>query len=87
MAKREPFSAGYALIRGVRIDTWPEDEAVMDYELYRALKQRYGNPIVGKIGGIHYQFRPATDVLADSVAIPEHSHGKDASQAALLIRK
>lgn len=82
-----PFSARYAMVRDAEVVTWGHDEAVMDYELFRALKQRYGEPVVGYVGGLHYAFKPVTDIRAHTAAIPQSKHGQTTEPAALLIQK
>lgn len=70
----EHFSAGYELIHGARIHTLDQEEAVMDYELLNLLKSMFGEPVVGYIDGIHYQFKPERSIPADALAVPADNH-------------
>lgn len=70
----EPWSRSYDLIPNAEIHTYGDDEAVMDFEMYEALEQQFGNPVVGYVGGLHYHFIPERTVPQGSVAVPEHRH-------------
>lgn len=82
-----PFSAGYTLVRNADVRTWSEDETHMDVGLYSGLVREFGDPIVGYVGGLHYQFKPSREVLSGKCAIPKSSHGRASDPSALLIRK
>lgn len=82
-----PYSARYAIVRGAEVHTWSEDEAVMDYELFNALRDDFGAPVVGYVGGLHYAFKPTTQVPGNAAAIPESKHGSQREPSALLIQK
>lgn len=69
-----PFSAGYELVRNVDILTHPEPETVIDEDLFAALAERFGTPLVGSIGGLHYYLKPTRCIPANTVAVPDESH-------------
>lgn len=85
--ERAPFSSRYTLIQNAEVRTWRENEAHMDERLYNALANRFGEPVVGYVGGLHYAFKPSTQVLANEAAIPADSHGSSRDPSALLIQK
>lgn len=80
----EPFSARYDLVCNAEVFTWPDEEAVMDAEMFEKLADRFGDPPVGFIEGLHYHFKPEASVPGASVAVPEDNH---ADPSALLIQK
>jgi len=80
----EPFASRYTLVRDAEVRTWREDEAHMDFEMYRALALRYGEPVVGYVGGLHYHFAPSDEVFRGECAVPAHNHS---DPSALLIQK
>jgi len=69
-----PFSAGYELVRNVEVLTHPEPETVIDEDLFAALAKRFGTPLVGSIGGLHYYLKPTRCIPANTVAVPDESH-------------
>lgn len=80
----EPFSAGYELVYNAEVHTYPDEEAVMDFEMFKALARRYGEAFIGMVGGLHYQFKPERTVPAGAVAVPETNHDEP---AVLLIQR
>lgn len=87
MAELEPFSAGYALVRDATVQTWSEQEAHMDADLYDDLAFYLGEPVIGMIGGLHYNFRPSEQVLSDQCAIPRRNRGRRVGGSTLLVRR
>jgi hypothetical protein len=79
----ETFSAGYELVHGADVFTH-KGEAVMDEEMLSALQQRFSAPVVGRVGGLHYQFKAQNSIPGMSVAVPEGTHD---SPDTLLIQK
>lgn len=80
-----PFSGGYELVQNAEVRTYGDDEAIMDFEMLQSLEHRFGRPLVGFIGGLHYQFKSEKTIPAGSVAIPSDNHSNDPD--ALLIQK
>lgn len=70
----EHWSRDYWLAPSITIDTYPGDDALMDYELYDALQRNLGGSVLGRVDGIHYHFAPSDDVMADRVAVPNSNH-------------
>jgi hypothetical protein len=87
MAELEPFSRDYDLVLDAEVHTWGEEEAHMDVEMYEELAFRVGEPIIGMVGGLHYQFKPSTQVLRDSCAVPRYFRGRRVSGSTLLLRR
>jgi hypothetical protein len=80
----EPFSAGYGLVCGAEVFTVDDAEATMDFELFQVLKQKFGEPVVGWVDGLHYYFKPEQAIPANTVAVPETNHEEPES---LLIQR
>jgi len=80
----QSFSRDYAIVQNAEVRTWNEEEAHMDADLYYALEDRLGGPVQGLVGGLHYIFKPSTQVLSKQCAIPKR-RGEDPS--ALLVMK
>jgi hypothetical protein len=70
----EPFSAGYELVRNAEVHTYDEDEAIMDAEMLQRLEAQFGQPLIGYVGGLHYQFKPERAVPGNALALPETNH-------------
>ena len=70
----EPYSAGYDLVQNTTVHTIPDSEAIMDFKLYETLKEQFGEPIVGYVGGLHYYFKSAQSIPELSLAVPEGNH-------------
>ncbi|UBF19076.1 hypothetical protein HRTV-17_gp3 [Halorubrum phage HRTV-17] len=81
------FSRDYDLVLDAEVHTWREEEAHMDVDLYEDLALRLGEPIIGMVGGVNYQFRPSTQVLRDSCAVPRRFRGRRVSGSTLLVRR
>lgn len=82
----EPFSRDYLLVEGARVYAWRGDLAVMDHDLYRGLATKVGEPLVGRVGGLTYEFIPSRNVPAESVNVPKRQHN-GATPDTLLIQK
>jgi hypothetical protein len=80
----ESFSAGYELVCSADVHMYSSEEAVMDVEMMRALEARFTPPLIGRVGNLHYQFKPEKGVPSDSVAVPRDNHD---DPTALLIQK
>ena len=79
----ESFSAEYDLVHNAEVHTYPEEEAVMDAEMFTAIAEQYGSRFIGKVGGLHYQFKPERTVPSGAVAVPEHNH-RDGADVLLI---
>jgi len=80
----ESFSAGYWLAGDVQVDTHDGEIALMDETLYRKLVALIGDPIIGLIDGLHYEFQPTRSVLTGRVAVPTKNHRGSGSRTLLL---
>jgi hypothetical protein len=81
----EPFSAGYVLVRDAEVCSWSDEVAAMADDLYDALAHRYGEPVVGRVGGLTYYFkRHQTGIPPMTVAVPDTTHD---DPSALLVQK
>ncbi len=80
----EPFSDGYSLVLDVDVYQHNSDTAIIDVELLDSLRQRFPSPIIGYIGGLHYQFKPEIGIPSGAVALPEDNHD---DPDALLIQR
>jgi hypothetical protein len=80
----ESFSAGYDMVHNAEVITYDDEEAIMDYDMLEALEERFGRPLVGFIGGLHYQFKPERSIPPASVAVPKDNHDRPSS---FLVRK
>jgi hypothetical protein len=80
----EPFSASYALVHDADVITWPDEKAIMDDHMFVTLARKFGEPVVGRIGKIHYNFLPEHGIPKFSVAVPEVNHD---NPSRLLIQK
>lgn len=79
------FSSQYALVNGAEVRTWSEDAAHMDFNLYEALVDVVGEPVIGLVEGRNYEFTPSKQVLSNQCAIPDDRHRSEPS--ALLVKK
>lgn len=70
----EPWSAGYDLVQNAEVHQYPEEEAMMDFEMFDALAAQFGQNFVGYIGGLHYQFKRERSVPSGAVAVPRDNH-------------
>jgi len=82
--RTESFSSSYEMVPDATVETWQDEEAHMDFRLYRTLARRFGEPVIGFIGGLHYQFKPSDQVLSGRCAVPAANHS---DPSVLLIRK
>lgn len=69
----ENWSRDYVIAPEIDVNTH-EGEAILDEGAYRALVRILGEPIIGFTGGIHYEFRPSSSVMADRAAVPKRNH-------------
>lgn len=69
----ERFSASYDIVHA-DVRTHQDEEAIMDYELFNALKDYFARPVVGMVGGRHYYFKPETAIPQDTLAVPAMDH-------------
>jgi hypothetical protein len=81
----ENYSAGYAIVRDVRVYSWTGELAVMDEDLYHGLAHKVGEPVVGRVGGLTYEFVPGQGVPANSVNVPQEQHN-GATPETLLVQ-
>lgn len=79
------FSAGYHIIPGVDIVTWPRKRAVMVDDLYKLLAVAYGQPLDGKVENRTYTFAAEGGLPSRTIAVPEENH--QTTPDALLIPK
>ena len=87
MAELSRFSRDYDLVLDAEVQTWREEEAHMDVDLYEDLVLRLGEPIIGMVGGINYQFKPSKQVLNYQCAVPRRYRGRRVSGSTLLVRR
>lgn len=80
----ESWSAQYELVHNAEVRTTIGEEAVMDEEMMMSLFEHFGRPLIGLIGGRHYQFKPTRSIPHGYVAVPEATHD---DPDALLIQK
>lgn len=80
----ESFSAGYELVGNARVHLHGGDKAIIDFDMLDALREEFGAPVIGYIGGRHYQFEPQKTIPSGSAAVPEDRHD---DPAGLLIQK
>lgn len=80
----EPWSAGYDLVHNTEIFQTRDDEAAMDVDMLRALEEQFGSPLVGYVGGLHYQFKAESSVPPKAVTVPRRNHD---DPRALLIQR
>lgn len=71
------FSAGYILVEGIETCRWSDELAGMPYDLYETLAIYNGEPVIGYVGGLHYEFRPMYGIPARTVAVPRDNHDQD----------
>lgn len=82
----ERFSSGYVFIDGADVRCWTEDIAAVPVEMYEHLTRHFGEPLIGYIGGRHYQLAYRTyGIPANTVAVPKSDH-KSNSPDSLLIQ-
>lgn len=79
----ETFSSSYELVTNAEIETYRKDEAIMDSDMLISLRERFGRPLIGQVGGLHYQFKPERAIPQGSLAVPQHNHD---DPSALLIQ-
>ena len=70
----QPFSAGYEIVHTASVQTWQDDEAAMDFEMYETLAEHCGGRPLGFIEGRHYDFVPEVSVPSNVVSVPESAH-------------
>lgn len=70
----EPFSKGYDLILNAEVYEWPQEEAIMDSDMFKKLLGQFGSPLVGYVDGLHYHFKPERSIPQGAVAVPEDNH-------------
>lgn len=70
----EKFSAGYELVHNADVVTYSDPEAIMDSTMLQSLRERFGYPVIGYVGGLHYQFKASDSILTGTLAIPEDNH-------------
>jgi hypothetical protein len=70
----EQFSEAYELVHNARVFTHSGNKALMDSEMYNTLVEEYGLYFAGKVGKLHYNFKPEASMPAGSIAVPEHNH-------------
>lgn len=70
----EPWSAGYEMVQNAEVHAWPQEEAVMDFDMFDKLQGQFGRPLVGYVDGLHYHFKPERQIPQGAAAIPEDNH-------------
>lgn len=78
------FSTGYEIVSNARVILYEKDDAIMDAEMFKELARQFGEYFMGKLGNIHYQFKPQRSIPAGAVAVPESNHDVNPE---LLIKK
>lgn len=82
----EDFSARYVLATGVTVKTWQDEIAAMPSDLYERFVAVMGTPLIGQVGGLHYEFDTRTGIPANTVAVPQHNHTSDDVDELLLMK-
>jgi hypothetical protein len=85
--KLENWSRDYWMAHEITVDRYEGDLALMDADLYEDLVEEIGAPLIGYVGGIHYEFFPTLKVLSDRVAVPRWNHKGSYDNMTLLISK
>jgi hypothetical protein len=85
--KLENWSRDYWMAHETTVDRYEGDLALMDADLYEDLVQAIGGPLIGYVGGIHYEFIPTFKVLSDRVAVPRQNHKGSYDNMTLLLSK
>lgn len=83
----EEFSRDYVIAPTVDIHKHGGDEAILDEEVYSEFATMLGEPIVGHIGSLHYQFKPSRSVMAGRGAVPSRHHKAASEPLPLLLLK
>ena len=83
----ENWSRDYWMAHEITVDRYEGDLALMDADLYEDLVEAIGEPLIGYVGGIHYEFIPTLKVLSDRVAVPRQNHKGSYDNMTLLISK
>lgn len=83
----EKFSRDYLLAPSIEVNKHRGEEAIMDFIVYEELVELIGAPIVGQVGGIHYDFTPSDAVLHERAAVPYRNHKAANERMALLLAK
>lgn len=79
----QTFSESYDLIHNADIHLYGDEEAIMDKIMHEELSRRFGRHFSGKIGSLHYIFKPEQSIPKGSVAVPADNHD---NPDALLIK-
>ncbi|UBF22369.1 hypothetical protein HCTV-15_gp2 [Haloarcula virus HCTV-15] len=79
------FSAGYVLVENVEVRRWSDEMAGMPFDLYETLAIYNGEPVIGYVGGRHYEFRPMYGIPDKTVAVPRDNHER--SPGPFLLQK
>jgi hypothetical protein len=69
----QSFSAGYELVHNADVVTH-DGNAIMDEQMLDSLRERFGYPVIGYVGGLHYQFKPSNAILSGTLAVPDWNH-------------
>jgi hypothetical protein len=85
--KLENWSRDYWMAHEITVDRYEGDLALMDADLHEDLVEAIGEPLIGYVGGIHYEFIPTLKVLSDRVAVPRQNHKGSYDNMTLLISK
>lgn len=70
----EPWNQQYLLAPHADVLTYGDENAVIDPVLHDHLRRVLGDPVVGYINGIHYEFRREESVPADTAVVPARNH-------------
>lgn len=80
------FSRDYVIAPSVEVNTYDGPLALIDSDVYADIVSVVGKPLIGYTGGLHYQFKPSQNVLADRAAVPTNNHHPE-EHLELLISK
>lgn len=83
----ESWSRDYVLVNGIDVERQSGDLALMDEVLYRKLAQRVHPPLIGYIGGYHYDLKPSRALPTGRVAVPKANHRSETGKIPLLLVK
>lgn len=67
----ETFSAGYWMVPDLEMCVYPGSEAIVSTDVYYELARVAGEPLLGTVGGSHFEITPDATVPLDTVAVPD----------------
>ncbi len=86
-AYTEPFSKDYLLAPELEVCTYSGSNAVVAPDVYDALVDKVGEPLVGSVGGVRFSIRSHRPIPTDLIAISDSPKYAARDGDALLIYK